>query len=81
MAARKQLWHPDETKKKIQTSQLINRLQKHALSDEDIMSASQVSAAFGLLKKVVPDVQPIDPATGNAGVNVTLTVTIGDDDS
>jgi hypothetical protein len=55
MAARKQLWHPDAVREKIQASQLINRLTKHALSDEPIMDASQVTAATKLLNKVLPD--------------------------
>lgn len=66
MAARKQLWHPDEVRQKIQTSQLINRLTTHALSDEPIMDASQVAAAKTLIAKVLPDlkVQEITGANG-----------------
>lgn len=60
MAARKQLFHPEEVRKKIQTSQLINRLQDHALADAPIMSDSQVRAAFGLIDKVVPSLKPVD---------------------
>lgn len=60
MAARKQLWHPDEVKKKIQASQLINRLTDHALSDEPLMDASQVTAATKLLGKVVPDLKAVE---------------------
>ncbi len=60
MAARKQLWHPDEVRKKIQTSQLINRLTDHALSPEPIMDASQVTAAVKLLNKVVPDLKAVE---------------------
>jgi len=56
MASRKQLWHPDEVRQKIQASQLINRLTKHALSDDGpIMDASQVNAAKVLLAKAIPD--------------------------
>lgn len=55
MAARKQLWHPEETRKKIQTSQLINRLTSHALSPTPLMDASQVAAIRILLGKVLPD--------------------------
>ena len=55
MAARKQLWHPDEVRQKIQASQLINRLMKHINSDVPIMNASQVNAATKLLNKVLPD--------------------------
>lgn len=60
MAARKQLWHPDEVKKKIQASQLINRLTEHALSENPIMDASQVTAATKLLGKVVPDLKAVE---------------------
>lgn len=60
MAARKQLWHPDEVKKRIQASQLINRLTEHALSDAPIMDASQVTAAVKLLGKVVPDLKAVE---------------------
>lgn len=67
MAARKQLWHPDEVKKKIQTSQLINRLTQHALSDEPIMDSSQVTAAVKLINKVVPDLSSVQQET-NHGV-------------
>lgn len=63
MAARKQLWHPDEVKKKIQTSQLINRLTQHALSDEPIMDSSQVTAAVKLINKVVPDLSSVQQET------------------
>lgn len=55
MAARKQLWHPDEVRQKIQASQLINRLMKHINSDKPLMDASQVTAATKLLNKVLPD--------------------------
>lgn len=56
MAARKQRWHPDEVRKRIQASQLINRLEEHINSGRPgIMDSSQVSAAMGLLKKVLPD--------------------------
>ena len=80
MAARKQLFHPDEVKQKIQASQLINRLQKHALSDiigetyEDgkaVMTDSQVRAAFGLLSKVVPDMKAVELSGGmSLSVNI-----------
>lgn len=60
MAARKQLWHPDEVKKRIQASQLINRLTEHALSKAPIMDASQVQAARALLNKVVPDLKAVE---------------------
>lgn len=68
MAARKQLFHPDDIKAKIQTSQLINRLTEHALSPNPIMDASQVTAAVKLLGKAVPDLKAIEHS-GNVTVN------------
>lgn len=55
MAARKQLWHPDEVRKRIQASQLINRLTEHVNSPTPLMDTSQVTAATKLLGKVLPD--------------------------
>ena len=68
MAERKQLWHPDEVKKKIQTSQLINRLTQHALSEAGpILDASQVNAIKILLGKVLPDVKAVELSGPNGG--------------
>ena len=55
MAARKQRWHPDEVRKRIQTSQLINRLQDNANASSPLMDSSQVASARILLNKVLPD--------------------------
>ncbi len=55
MAARKQRWHPDEVRKRIQTSQLLNRLNNHAISEKPLMDSSQIQAANILLRKVLPD--------------------------
>ncbi|MEN9924362.1 MAG: hypothetical protein RL268_488 [Pseudomonadota bacterium] len=81
MAARKQLFHPDEVKKRIQASQLINRLQSHALADSTgdnyrpLMTDSQVRAAFGLLDKVVPNLKAVEfSGTGENGEIVFRTV-------
>lgn len=71
MATRKQLFHPDDVKKKIQASQLINRLTEHALSPEPIMDASQVTAACKLINKVIPDMKAIEH-TGKDGGPVAL---------
>lgn len=46
--------HDDETRAKIQTSQLVNRLTDHVLGKVDL-SSTQVSAALGLLRKTLPD--------------------------
>ena len=76
MAARKQLWHPEEVKARIQASQLINRLTAHALSDEPIMDASQVTAATKLLNKVVPDLKAVE-VPGAEGGPLEANIVIG----
>lgn len=77
MAVRKQLWHPDEVKQRIQASQLINRLHDHALSAEPIMTDGQVRAAFGLLGKVVPDLKAIEVSGPGANGEHVINVNIG----
>jgi len=54
MAARKKNFHTEEVRRKIQASQLVNRLTDHVLGKVE-MSRTQVTAALGLLKKVLPD--------------------------
>lgn len=71
MAKRKQLFHTDEVKQKIQTSQLINRLTNNALSDEEIMTPSQVTSANILLKKVLPDLKAVEH-TGENGEPIKI---------
>jgi hypothetical protein len=57
MAARFNQKHDALTREKIQTSQLVNRLNKFALDEENrvLMTSDQVRAALGLLKKTIPD--------------------------
>lgn len=43
-------------REKIRASQLVNVLEEHVLEGRE-MSKSQVSAALGLLKKCIPDLQ------------------------
>ena len=57
----------DDTRKKIQTSLLVNRLNAFALSQPDPqtgapvdMTPTQVKAAIALLKKTIPDLQVIE---------------------
>ena len=55
MAARtRKVRHDDETRRRIQASQLINRLQGHALGEVE-MTTTQIQAAQILLKKALPD--------------------------
>ena len=46
----------DRTKLRIQTSQIVNRLEDHIFGNIK-MEPSAVTAALGLLKKKVPDLQ------------------------
>lgn len=60
MAARKlRIRHDEETRKKIQTTQLINRLTDHALGKIDL-SPTQVRAIEVLIKKTLPDLSSIE---------------------
>lgn len=68
MAARSErIKHDDETRKKIQGSQLINFLQNHVLNGTEVKK-TQVAAALGLLKKVLPDLQSVE-----GSMDLTLT--------
>jgi hypothetical protein len=48
--------HQEAIREKIRASQLVNRLENHILDDID-MTATQVTAALGLLRKCVPDLK------------------------
>jgi hypothetical protein len=77
MAARIRKKHQDEIRMKIQASQLINRLQNHALSTEvDELKPSQLKAIEILLKKSVPDLQSTE-ITGDADAPVGLKIITG----
>lgn len=54
MPARKRTWTPDKVRERIRTSMIVNRLEDH-IDGKVEMSATQVSAALGLLRKTVPD--------------------------
>jgi hypothetical protein len=59
MAARLNRRHQETIREKIRASQLVNRLENHILDDLEL-SATQVTAALGLLKKCVPDLKASD---------------------
>ena len=60
MAARTvKIRHDAETRAKIQTTQLVNRLTAHVLGEVE-MVPSQVTAALGLLRKSMPDLASVD---------------------
>ena len=54
MAARLRSRHQDEVRTKIQTSQLINRLQDHAIGGAEL-TPTQIKAVEILLRKTLPD--------------------------
>lgn len=51
--------HDENTRNKIQAGNLITRLQKFIMGEVE-MSAPQVTAALGLLKKVLPDTTSVE---------------------
>ena len=51
--------HDERTRAKIQTSQIINRLEK-LVNGEIEMTSQQVTAAGILLKKTLPDLQSVE---------------------
>lgn len=64
MAARiHKIRHDDETRAKIQTSQLINRLTDHALGDLKL-EPTQVRAIEILLRKTLPDLTATELSGG-----------------
>ena len=64
-----------EARTKIQTTQLINRLQNHALGKlKKPLDQSQVRALEILLKKSVPDLQSITLAGDDDGGSVIHTI-------
>lgn len=65
MAARIRAKHQEEVRSKIQTSQLINRLQDHALGKLAELSATQLKAIEILLRKNLPDLSQVE-LTGDA---------------
>ena len=60
--------HQDDVRQKIQASTLVRFLQKHVAGEYPGCDASRVTAALGLLKKILPDLSAVELAG-----NVTLT--------
>lgn len=61
MAARKTRTLTESWREKIKTSMLINRLQDHVNGTVEL-TATQVTAALGLLKKTAPDLSSVEHA-------------------
>ena len=72
MAARNRKGLSENTRARIQTSMIVNRLEKHIVSkpefdketntwiNKDLMTQSQVTAALGLIKKTLPDLSSVE---------------------
>ena len=60
MAARLNKRHQEEVRTRIQTSQLINVLQDHALTGENEISPTRMKAIEILLKKSLPDLSAVE---------------------
>jgi len=75
MARRKTLWTPELVRQRIQTTQLLKRVQAHALGDPAVkMKPSQLKSALFLLSRVV-----CAPNEGlDLNVNGNLTVLMDD---
>ena len=65
----------DEHRTKIANSQILKCLIEHASGERD-MSASQVSAGLGLLRKVLPDLQSTQ-ITGDEGGPIGIRIVTG----
>ncbi len=66
MAARLRKTHQDEVRTKIQTSQLLNRLQNHAFGELDL-NATQLRAIEILLRKSLPDLSQVEVVGDDGG--------------
>ena len=74
MAARLNPRHDDEARKKIQTSQLINRLQGDALGEIELTDGQSASIKI-LLGKSLPDLQSVE-LTGDPEKPIENNVTV-----
>jgi hypothetical protein len=75
MAARKHLAHPEIVRQRIRTSQLVNRLTAH-VDGEVELTATQVTAALGLLRKSLPDLTAV---THSGSLETTKPEELSDD--
>ena len=74
MAERLRKRHQDEVRTKIQTSQLVNVLQNHALGLSEELSPTRMKAIEILLRKSLSDLSSIQ-LSGNADAPVEMKVT------
>ena len=71
MAERFNKEHDERTRKKIQVSQIINRLMNH-VDGQCEMTTTQVRAAEILLKKALPDLSQTDITSGGEPVAFSI---------
>ncbi len=65
--------YPELARQRIKSTLLIDKLQDHVLDpDQTPMTKGQISAALGLLKKTVPDLQSV----AHTGANGTGPVAV-----
>lgn len=76
MATRKRLYHPEEVREKIRTSQLVNRLNDFVMGKVEL-SPHQVTAALGLIKKTMPDLANVE-LTGPGGGAIPIVISSTD---
>lgn len=75
MAARLNARHDDEARKKIQTSQLINRLHSNAMGEIE-MTPAQVQSAKILLDKSLPNLSNVTVG-GDAENPLSVKINLG----
>jgi hypothetical protein len=68
----------NEHRDKIKNSNILNALIEHATGERE-MSATQVTAGLGLLKKVMPDMQAVALSGDEEGAPIVIRATIGGD--
>lgn len=71
--------HQDDVRKKIQASQLINVLQKHALEGMKDFDPTRMKAIEILLKKSLPDLSSVEITGEGGGPLVVQVVRFADD--
>jgi hypothetical protein len=69
----------EEHRSKIKSAQILNALQEHVMGDRE-MSATQISAGLGLLRKVLPDLSSEDVNIKGGGPLVIQLVRFADVD-
>ena len=67
MAAREDTIHTHRVRARIQTTQLIKRLEDNALAGKEFMTTGQIQSANIVLKKAVPDLRALDKEPDDTG--------------